>query len=94
MITKQMILEYLGRPLIFLKPPSLSIPTMLPALLPILLPTLLPLTQMSLVGSVYTTLAVAVERYMAICQPYRSDFGCLYISTKVRLGFIESKLWL
>ena len=50
-------------------------------ILPTLLPILLPLTQMTLVGSVYTTLAVAVERYMAICQPYRSDY-------RVHAGFV------
>ena len=36
---------------------------------PHLIPFILPMAQISLTNSVYTTVAVAAERFMSICQP-------------------------
>ncbi|XP_023347656.1 FMRFamide receptor isoform X2 [Eurytemora carolleeae] len=37
---------------------------------PVLTPVILPITQMALTGSVYSVVAVAVERYFNICKPF------------------------
>jgi hypothetical protein len=42
-----------------------------PEIFPWVVPYLYPLTQMAQQGSVYTTMAVAAERFLAVCQPYR-----------------------
>ncbi|XP_023335794.1 FMRFamide receptor isoform X2 [Eurytemora carolleeae] len=47
-------------------------------------PYILPFTQIALTGSVYSVLAVALERYFTICRPFQYNLGslldgCLYI---------------
>jgi len=42
---------------------------------PFLTPYILPLTQISLTGSVYSVIAVAVERYFNICKPFSRNLG-------------------
>ena len=36
----------------------------------LLLPFLLPVVHVALVGSIYSTVALAVERYITICHPF------------------------
>lgn len=38
-------------------------------------PTVLPLTQVAMTGSVYSVVAVALERYSNICQPFVNNWG-------------------
>ena len=44
---------------------------------PFLTPYILPLTQISLTGSVYSVIAVAVERYFNICKPFSRNLVIL-----------------
>ena len=41
----------------------------------LLIPTVLPLAHVGLTGSVYLTLAIALERYTTVCHPY-FKVGC------------------
>ena len=41
---------------------------------PITTPVILPLTQIAMTGSVYSVVAVAVERYFNICKPFRANW--------------------
>ena len=40
---------------------------------PWMTPYMLPVIQLTLTGSVWTTVAVSVERYLSVCRSYRSD---------------------
>jgi len=37
---------------------------------PYIIPTVLPLAQIALTGSIYSTLALAIERYISVCHPH------------------------
>ena len=37
-------------------------------------PIVLPITQIAMTGSVYSVVAVAVERYFNICKPFRANW--------------------
>ena len=41
---------------------------------PIFTPIVLPITQIAMTGSVYSVVAVAVERYFNICKPFRANW--------------------
>eukprot|EP00092_Neocalanus_flemingeri_P024640 GFUD01026725.1.p1 GENE.GFUD01026725.1~~GFUD01026725.1.p1 ORF type:complete len:407 (+),score=101.90 GFUD01026725.1:197-1417(+) len=41
-------------------------------------PLILPLTQVAMTGSVYSVVAVAVERYFNICKPFHNNWGGMY----------------
>jgi hypothetical protein len=66
---------------------SFSLPSLSPAykeiIFPLILPSLLPLTSVTLSGSVYCVIALAVERYLHLSRPHTSN--------KVR--FNMSLLW-
>ncbi|CAB4065556.1 unnamed protein product [Lepeophtheirus salmonis] len=54
---------------------------------PWLLPFLLPLLQIALTGSVWTTTAVSLERYLTVCQGYRpTNIQYLYYTIPI-MGF-------
>jgi len=42
---------------------------------PIVFPYILPVTQIALTGSVYSVVAVALERYFNICKPFNRNLG-------------------
>ncbi len=48
------------------------------SLLVYLLPTLYPLGMIAQTGSVYLTLCVTVERYVAVCKPLHARAVCTY----------------
>ena len=52
--------------------PSLS-PTYKESIFPLILPSLLPLTSVTLSGSVYCVVALAVERYLHLARPHQSN---------------------
>ena len=52
--------------------PSLS-PTYKERIFPLILPSLLPLTSVTLSGSVYCVIALAVERYLHLAKPAQSN---------------------
>ena len=37
-------------------------------------PVILPITQIAMTGSVYSVVAVALERYFNICKPFRTNW--------------------
>ena len=41
---------------------------------PLITPIVLPITQMAMTGSVYSVVAVALERYFNICKPFRANW--------------------
>ena len=41
---------------------------------PIFTPIVLPITQIAMTGSVYSVVAVAVERHFNICKPFRANW--------------------
>ncbi|TRY79518.1 hypothetical protein TCAL_11677 [Tigriopus californicus] len=43
---------------------------------PYIVPVVLPFAQISLTGSIYCTLAVAIERYVSVCHPLRTPSDC------------------
>jgi len=43
--------------------------------LPHMVPIALPLTQIALTGSLYTVVAVALERYYSICKPFKTNYA-------------------
>ena len=45
---------------------------------PITAPFILPITQIAMTGSVYSVVAVAVERYFNICKPFSRNMVILY----------------
>lgn len=45
---------------------------------PILFPYILPITQIALTGSVYSVVAVALERYFNICKPFHRNLGSVW----------------
>jgi len=45
---------------------------------PYVTPYLLPATQITLTGSVYSVIAVAVERYFNICRPFTRNLGSIW----------------
>ncbi|XP_023337723.1 FMRFamide receptor [Eurytemora carolleeae] len=60
---------------------------------PVILPVLLPLTQVTLTGSVYSVVAVAVERYYTICRPFKYNMmgeckGLPYIMIIIIFSFV------
>ena len=49
---------------------------------PYIVPTVLPFAQIALTGSIYCTLAVAIERYLSVCHPHTTPAeyaGCCSI---------------
>ena len=52
--------------------PSLS-PTYKERMFPLILPSLLPLTSVTISGSVYCVVALAVERYLQLARPAQSN---------------------
>ena len=54
------------------------------------LPTLLPITHVALVGSIYSTVALALERYITVCHPfvrYRYEGNIVYVTVMVWFGY-------
>merc|ERR1712227_327239 len=43
---------------------------------PYIVPYILPLAQIALTGSIYSTLAVAIERYTSVCHPHYTPSHC------------------
>ena len=43
-------------------------------LYPLKTPIVLPITQIAMTGSVYSVVAVALERYFNICKPFRANW--------------------
>ena len=46
-------------------------------------PYMLPCIQLTLTGSVWTTVAVSIERYLSVCRGYRSDRVHLFYTAPI-----------
>ena len=52
-----------------------------------ILPFILPVAHVGLMGSTYSTLALAVERYVAVCHPFQAR---RFVTTETRCSFLMS----
>ena len=50
---------------------------------PLIAPIVLPITQIAMTGSVYSVVAVALERYFNICKPFRANWVSSELSRSV-----------
>ena len=54
---------------------------------PLITPIVLPITQIAMTGSVYSVVAVALERYFNICKPFRANWVGIILILTLQIKF-------